>query len=157
MVMIPTTDRHDLPKEGWHNAKIVDVYEYSQWEDGNGKQIKDADIDGYSGPKSYRKKLKIVFEVDELGESGLKIQVKSKPFNHTLKPGSSLRPFIDMIDDKILQKNENFTEHLILGKLVKIKLDHYKATTGIVYPNIKQIVEAEPKVTEDDIPTFDRG
>jgi len=159
MIMIPTTVQQDLPKEGWHNAEIVEVYEFSQYEDANGKMIKDADLETYQGPKKMKDKLKIIFEVDEVGENGMKIQVKSKPMNQTLGMKSSLRAFLDMIDDSILKTNANFTEDLILGKRVKIKLDHYTSpTNGRTYANIKQIVEdAKPKVTEDDIPSFDRG
>ena len=157
--MIPTTVQQDLPSEGWHKAEIVEVYEFSQYEDANGKMIKDADLETYQGPKKMKDKLKIIFEVDEVGENGMKIQVKSKPMNQTLGMKSSLRAFLDMIDDSILKTNANFTEDLILGKRVKIKLDHYTSpTNGRTYANIKQIVEdAKPKVTEDDIPSFDRG
>lgn len=158
MIMIPTTVQQDLPSEGWHKAEIVEVYEFSQYEDANGKMIKDADLETYQGPKKMKDKLKVIFEVDEIGENGMKIQVKSKPMNQTLGMKSSLRAFIDMIDGSILRENANFTEDLILGKKVEIKLDHYTSpTNGRTYANITQVVYKKPKKTEDDIPTFNRG
>ena len=120
--------------------------------------IKDADLETYQGPKKMKDKLKVIFEVDEIGENGMKIQVKSKPMNQTLGMKSSLRAFIDMIDGSILRENANFTEDLILGKKVEIKLDHYTSSTnGRTYANITQVVYKKPKVTEEDIPAFDRG
>ena len=153
-IAIPTSVQQDLPAEGWHNSTIIEVFGYSQYEDKNGKMIREEDLENWKEEKSFKKKLKVVFEVEEKGEDGLPIKVKSKPMNQTLGAKAALRDFLDMIDPNIVKKNKVFTPELIVGKACRIKIQyHVSEHNGRTYPNIKMIDEITMD-SNDDIPSF---
>lgn len=154
-IAIPTTTEINLPAEGWHNSVITEVFGFSQYEDKNGKQIKDEDLDSHIGPKKLQNKLKVVFELDETDEQGIPVTVKSKPMNQTLAQKAALREFLNMIDPKILRDNKIFKPEHIIGRNCRIKLEHYTSpTNGKTYPNIKMIDASDDD--NGDIPPFKR-
>lgn len=153
-IAIPTSVQQDLPAEGWHNSTIIEVFGFSQYEDKNGKMIREEDLENWKEEKSFKNKLKVVFEVEEKDENGLPIKVKSKPMNQTLGAKAALREFLDMIDRRILKENKVFTPELIVGRACRIKIEHYTSpTNGRTYPNIKMIDEITMD-SNDDIPSF---
>ena len=172
-ICIPTQDKPVqpyLPKEGWHNAEITEIIEYSQWEDTKGTQIRDPD--SWAGPKEFKEKCKFVFRLEELDDKGRPIEVNHKPVNVTLKRDSNLRKLLDMIDPKILGIDPktgkphfaHFTPDVVIGRRCRAKVTYHLAPNGVTYGNIKAIVDLEeenepksPAQPEDEIPPFNRG
>ena len=158
-INLPLRDSSEaLPPEGWYDATIDRFSKFQQWENAQGKFIREEDLDNHdSSQKTFRKKFKVVFLLDQIDpETGTQYEVKSQPFNLTAKAKSSFRPFLEMIDPELVRREAHFREDLILGKRVKIRVTHHTAASGKTWPNIAQIVDL-PTDKPEDIPAFKRG